>query len=95
MGLFRRSKRAKAPDNLAPAYLADTWPKVRDHRRTLERLARWVSNGNDPEFSEYCETGRRDFGDASPHFQAAYRGDYDAGLEYHRTVAGGKFWIFD
>ena len=96
MGLFRRSKPAAKPTGtLAPAYRPASWPEVQCHRRTLERLARWVENGNDAEFSEYHEKGLADFGKASPHFQAAARGNYDAGMEYHKSVAGGKFWILD
>lgn len=96
MGFFRRARLNVEPTRvLFPAYSATTWPAVQGHRRTLERLAGWVANGNDAEVSEHHEQGLVDFGEDSTHFQAAAKGDHDAGMHYHKTVAGGKFWIFD
>ncbi len=96
MGLFRWAKRnTEAASTPFPAYSATTWLEVQGHRRTLERLARWVANGNDLEFSEHHVQGLVDFGENSPHFQAAAKGDYYAGMEYHKNAAGGKFWVCD
>lgn len=98
MGLFQKRGKGRGSAEQSAngsAYQATEWPQVQQHRRTLERLARWVSNGNDPESSEHHESGLRDFGADSSHFQAACRGDYDAGRDYHREVADGRFWIFD
>lgn len=78
-----------------PAYVVSSWPEVQRHRRTLERLSQRVQNGNKLENIDQYQKGQYDFSFNSPHFQAACEGDQNAGMNYHREVDGGKYWIFD
>lgn len=75
----------------APAYRVTEHRQVVGNRVILDVLARWVSDGGEPEMSMLYEDALETFGADSMHFIAVCKGRSGVGAHYQRTVAGGQF----